>query len=104
MATDHTIVSGSAQGPGALNLFLRQLVPELTMTVDGFARSEVFELEYLADLDFAVLEWHALDPFNRFFLRLHLDQPEPRNELLGFPKRPVDDGPLGPGESDACTF
>src|SRR5262245_19851181 len=74
------------------------------MVVDGITWPEVFELEYLTDLDFAVLERHPLDPFNRFFLGFHLNQPETRDELLGFRKRPVDDGPFVTGESDARTF
>src|SRR5213596_1625424 len=42
----------------------------------------------------------ALDPFDRLFLRLHLPQPEARDQLLGLGERPVDDGPLVPGELD----
>src|SRR5262245_16828377 len=74
------------------------------MTVDGCAWLEVLELEYLTDLDLAVLERHAFDPFNGFFLRLHWNQPKARDELRGFGRRPVNYGPLVSSAADASTF
>src|SRR5439155_104343 len=66
--------------------------------------AEIFRLEHLADLDLA-LPFHgvgaALDPLDRLFLGLHLDQPEPGDQLLGLGERPVDDGALGARELDA---
>src|SRR5258708_3337757 len=56
----------------------------------------------LADLDLTVLEGHARGPLDRLLPRLHLDQPEARDQLLRLGEGPVDHRRLaGPGEPDA---
>src|SRR5437868_5916040 len=47
--------------------------------------AEIFGLENLAHLDFgSAVERSALQPLDRFFLRLHLPEPESGNQLFGF--------------------
>src|SRR5271166_2855158 len=74
--------------------------------VDIRAPTEVLQLEELAKLDlafscFAVRSGGAPGPFDRFFPRLHLDQPISGNQLLGLRKGPLDDRSLASREFDA---
>src|SRR6266571_4206680 len=76
------------------------LLPQL----GGELGAEVLRLEHLADLDLGILPHRigaALDPFDRFFLRLHLPYPETRDQLLGLGEGPVDHGTLRSREPDA---
>ena len=63
------------------------------------------DLAYL-DLCLISLERHraALDPLDRLFLRLHLQNPEASYQLFGFSKRTVDDGATVAREFNAGTF
>jgi hypothetical protein len=70
------------------------------MVLDGLALAKVLELEHLPDLDLAVHERHPARPFDCFFLRLRLDQPEAGDELLRFRERAVDDRGLAARELD----
>jgi hypothetical protein len=57
--------------------------------------AEIFHLEDLPNLDLRILVMRvgaALDPLDRFFLRLHPPDPKTANQLLGLGKPPVDDG------------
>src|SRR5882762_2786965 len=75
------------------------LLPDLS---GGVAGSEIRRLENLANLDFcSPVEWSAFEPFNRFFLRLHLPKPETGDQLLRLGEGPVDHGPLPTRELDA---
>src|SRR5215471_16386760 len=57
--------------------------------------AEVLRLEDRADLDLRLLARHRIratpDPLHRLLQRLHLPDPEARDELLCLGKRPVDD-------------
>src|SRR5579863_8141426 len=68
------------------------------MAVNGFAGSEIRQLEKLADFDIELEaekeRRRALDPFNGLFARFHLDDPVAGDELLGFGERAVHDGAL----------
>src|SRR3989304_4843901 len=83
---------------------LRDLLPELSVVFDRLARTEVLQLEYLANLDLAFLEGDALGPFDRLFLRLHLNQPETGDELLRLGEGSIDHGALRSREPDACAL
>src|SRR5712691_1253299 len=91
---------------GATRLLLRGhlransllLLPELGREL----AAKVLRLEHLANLDLRLLaEGGALDPFDRLFLRLHLPEPEARDQLLRLGEGPVDYGPLPSRELDA---
>src|SRR6267378_2566205 len=78
------------------------LLPDLS---GGVAGSEIRRLENLANLDFcSPVERSAFEPFNRFFLRLHLPKPETGDQLLRLGEGPVDHGPLPTSELDARTL
>src|SRR3989449_10148488 len=62
---------------------------------------EVVRLEHLANLYFTFLERGPLQPLDGFVQRLHLPQPEARDQLLRLGEGPVDHRPLAPGEPDA---
>src|SRR5215472_14057604 len=64
--------------------------------------AEVAGFEHRADLDlFAPLaEWRAPDPLDRFLDRLHLPQPEPRDQLLALGEGPVQHGAVAATEPD----
>src|SRR5260370_32420793 len=83
-----------AQAERALAALLLDLLAELLLPLGELAGrvagSEVRRLEHLPDLDLGILEGGALEPFDRLFLRLHLPQPEPGDELLRLCKGPVD--------------
>src|SRR2546425_6406291 len=57
-------------------------------------RTEVLGLEDLPNLDLALLEGSALEPFDRLGLRRHLPDPEAGDEFLRLGERPVDHRPL----------
>src|SRR5687767_13615886 len=70
-------------------------------------RAEVLRLEYLANLDLGIAGHRvrtALDPLDRFFLRLHLEQPESGYQLLGLGERTIDHGPLVTREPHTRTL
>src|SRR5947207_6028 len=72
-------------------------------------RRKVRRLVHLADLDHALhVLAHgggaALDPLDRLFPRLHLDEPEAGNQFLRLGERPVGHRPLAPGERDPGTL
>src|SRR5437660_7846425 len=65
----------------------------LRSELGGELGAEVRRLEHLPDLDLGVAVERvrtALDPFDRFVLRFHLDQQEAGDELFGLGERPVD--------------
>src|SRR5438552_5508718 len=73
------------------------LLPDfhLAKALDRFARSEVFQLEELPDLDFGLSSvdgriGKAPRPFHRLFPRLHLDDGVAGDDLLRFGEGPVD--------------
>src|SRR2546422_3087809 len=87
----------------AISLLLRELLLQLACLIDRLARSEVLQLEQLAKLDlaflaFAVGSGGALGPLDRLFLRLDLDQPVTRDQLLRLREGPVDHRALPSGE------
>src|SRR5258706_16334438 len=76
------------------------LLPELGCELG----TEIRRLEHLANFDLALRAsgiGAALDPFDRFFLRLHLNQPEAGDQLLRVGEGPIDHGPFHCGELDA---
>src|SRR5262249_29200644 len=69
--------------------------------------AEVLGLEDLADLDLAFFVMRirtALHPLDRLVPRLHLPDPEARDELFRFGERSVDDRPLAAGKSHPRAF
>src|SRR5436190_18639499 len=66
--------------------------------------SEVRGLEDLPDLDLRAIERSPLEPLNDFILRLRLDQPKARDQLVRLRKRAVADGWLAIAEPDARTL
>src|SRR5262245_2524392 len=67
-------------------------------------RTEVLRLEHLANLDLGLRAGGvraALHPFDGFFLRLHLPQPEAGDQFLRLGKWTVDYGPVRSRELDA---
>src|SRR6185437_15512453 len=64
--------------------------------------AEILGLEHLADLDFGLLAGHRIGtparPVDRFAERLAAPQQESGDQLLGFEKRAVDDGPSAAGK------
>src|SRR5690242_12655225 len=88
---------------------LGHLGPETLFLLPELRRerlAEILRLEDLANLDLGVVavgvvdqaERGPLDPFDRLFLRLHLPDPEPRDQLLGLGERAIDHGPLRSGD------
>src|SRR5207245_8691981 len=70
-------------------------------------RTKVRGLGHRANLNLALVLVRvraALDPFERFFHRLHLPQPESGNQLLGLGKRAVDHRFLIPRKPDSLCF
>src|SRR3974390_1801938 len=87
-------------------LLLCQLLLQLARAVDRLAGTEIFQLEQLTQLDlairsFAVWSGGAFGPFDRLFLRLHLDQPVPGDQPLGLGQGAVDHDALASGKLDA---
>src|SRR6266851_3789615 len=81
----------------SLRICLRfcEILPQLRCAIHCFARSEILHLEELANLDLAFIAYtvedrYALGPLDRFFPRVHLDDPVPSDQLLGLGERPVD--------------
>src|SRR5437773_302775 len=106
-ATDHTIFNPPPQDRSASRLPLRglplQFFAQLLLARCVLGRKdlgrEVRSLEDLANLDLALLIFTvgggaALGPFDRLCLRLHLNQPEARDQFLRLGQRPIDYGPL----------
>src|SRR6185312_9490608 len=62
---------------------------------------KVRDLEHLADFDFPIDERHAPGPGQGFVLGFDVDDPEARDQLLGFGERPVDDARLAALEGHA---
>src|SRR5262249_58105219 len=87
---------------------LLQLLAQRLLARGLFGRKdvgrEVPRFEHLADLDLSVLEWDPRGPFDRLFLRLHLDQPETGDQLPGFRERSVGHGTPPAGEQDASAL
>src|SRR6266566_1472542 len=90
---------------------LGHLLPDLLFLLAKLGcefRSEVVSLEYLADLDLGLPARKrirtALDPFDRFVKRLHLEQPKARDQLLGLGERAVDHRALVAAELHARAF
>src|SRR5438270_3787649 len=115
-ATDYTIFtranartnkqpSSGAPGlaPGVLVHLLADALFRLS-ELGGERVAEILRLEHLADFDLRLSARHgigaALDPFDAFFKRLHLEEPVAGDQLLGLSEWPVDDRPLGARESD----
>src|ERR1700680_2443184 len=89
-----------------LLLVFREFFPQLARAIYRLAGTEIVHFEhlanlYLAFLSFAVRRGHALRPFDRFFLRLHLDNPVAGYEFLCLGEGPVDHGPLASRDLDA---
>src|SRR5207249_2241802 len=74
----------------------------------GELLAEILRLEDWADLDLRLLPRHrsraAPDPLDGLLHRLHLPDPEARDELLGLGERPVDDRLLPAGEAHALAL
>src|ERR1700730_17935326 len=89
-----------------LLLRFRELFPQFRRAVDRFARSEILQLEKLANFDLAFLAFavgigDSLSPFDRLLLRFHIDDPVARDQLFGLGTRPVDHRSLRSRELDA---
>jgi hypothetical protein len=70
-------------------------------------RTAFLRLEHLANLNLGLRArgvGAALHPFDSFFLRLHLSQPEAGDQFLHLGERAVNYGPVRSGELDACPF
>src|SRR3954451_3179822 len=83
----------SLRGGGCALLFGCNLLPNalfLLPQLGSEISAEVFGLEYLANLDLALLEGRSLQPLDCLFPGSHLPQPEPRDQLLGLGKRSID--------------
>ena len=73
----------------------------------GKFRAEIFRLEYLANLDLAVLVVRvgaAFDPLDRLFFGRDFPQPEPGDQLLGLGKRSVNDRARTSRKFYSCSF
>src|SRR6267143_6054621 len=95
--------SPSPQLPLLGHLRAHALLRLLELGSEGGA--EVRRLEHLANLDLGLRAREGIGaaphPFDRLLLRLHLNQPEPGDQLLRLGEGPVDDAPLPSGEPDA---
>src|SRR5688572_8424805 len=82
-------------------VFLRsQLRRELFAEVLGLEQRTYFERRLLAGHRVRA----APDPFERFFHRLHLPQPESRDQFLGLGEGSINDGLLATCEVDALAL
>src|SRR5690606_7560761 len=103
-------ISRGRRDPWRLGLLLLQLGAEALLLVAHLGRkgvAEVLRLGDLTDLYLAVLVHRvgaALDPLHRLVHVLALQEPEPRDELLGLAEWPVDDGAVGAAEADALAL
>src|SRR5262249_12093263 len=83
----------------------RYLLPQPLLLLPELGRelgAEVFGLEHLTDLDFgAAVKGGALEPLDRFILRLALPEPEACDQLLRLGEGPVGHRALGPIELHA---
>ena len=68
-------------------------------------RFKIRGLEDLTDFDLELTARNrigaTLDPFDRLFLRVHLEHPEPGDQFSQLWERTVDDGLFASGEFDA---
>src|SRR4051794_10242348 len=101
--------SARARRRPSLLLLARGLGAEALLLLAQLGReclAEVLGLEDLTELDRRALALtrtgpgHALHPLDRLLLRLHLDDPEAGDQLLGLGERPVSHGGLAVGEPD----
>src|SRR5262245_39459596 len=68
------------------------------------SRAQFLRLEHLTNLDLGLVERGALEPFDGFFLRVHLPQPEAGDQLLGLGERAVNHDPIAGGKPDSRTL
>jgi hypothetical protein len=97
------VIPAEKERPEAGSL-LPDLLTEPAVVLNRFAAAEVVQLEELADLDLALLIvgiGTALNPLDRFFLRLALQEPVARDQLLRFGQGTIDYRALVAGEPDA---
>src|SRR5580704_2173204 len=85
---------------------LPKFLPQFPRASNSFTRPKVFQLEKLPQLDLAVLvrtvrRRSSLGPLDRFFPRLHLNDPVPRDQFLRLRERTVDDGTFPARKLDA---
>src|SRR6478735_3520233 len=77
-------------------LLLPRLRAEAYLLLAQFRRqglSKILGIEDLPDFDFsAAVERRALHPIDRLVQRLHLNQPEARDEIADHGERPMRDG------------
>src|SRR5262249_14827119 len=97
------------QRPWQAGSALRARLAELPLLLDdlGGGLGEVGRFEHLADLDLAVLLVGlraSPHPLDGLLLRLHLDHPVAREELLRLGKRAVHHGALAARELDARSL
>src|SRR5688500_2239122 len=88
---------GSSITSWSSSLLLLDLLAEPLLLLAKLRRelvAEVIFLEDLANLDLALAEGRALQPVDRRFLRLHLDQPEAGDQIRSVAERAVGDGRL----------
>src|SRR2546422_244158 len=100
LASLHALLAKPLPLLGQLRAKALFLLPELGSELGA----EIRRLEDLANFDLGLRAsgiGAALDPFDRFLLRLHLNQPEAGDQLLRLGEGPVDHGPLRSGELDA---
>src|SRR5688572_4509586 len=99
------VIMGSARLSLALLGHLRALALLLRPQLGRELGAEVLRLEHLANLDLRLGAGggvgRALEPLDGLGERLHLDQPEAGDELLGLGEGPVDHRALVAGEPDA---
>src|SRR5262249_28567026 len=89
-----------------LRLFLSEFCFQFASLFDCIARTEIFQLEQLTNLDvtfraFTVRIGRLFGPFNRLLFGFHLDEPVAGNQLLRFRKWTVEYRALPPGKPDA---
>src|SRR5688572_23951647 len=66
--------------------------------------AKIIRFKYLAKFNLGITGHGigaALDPFDRFFLGLHLPEPEAGHQLVGLAEGPINHGTRGPGETNA---
>ena len=87
-------------GGGARLLLCRDFRAQAFFLFPQFGRelgAEILGFEHLTDFDFRFAGHRigaTLHPFDRFFLGLHLQQPEAGDQILRLRKRTVDDRAL----------
>src|SRR5687767_10859981 len=102
--------SSTISGSRAVLRHLGGLRPNAVFLLSKFRgkfRAEIFRLEYLANLDLAVLVMRvgaAFDPLDRLLFRRDFPQPEPGDQLLGLGKRSVNDRARASRKLYPCSF